>query len=426
MWRNYFPKEATMPIIFNEVSGQFEGNIPSTETLPGFDFSVFGGLITNSGTFTGPITADTPENIEVANTLSGSISKAAGSAYAVDLQGNGGRNFYNDGTIFGSARFGNGFDSFFNTGSLNGQIRMGAGNDMLVNQVIPGIDGGPLTLGTITGGVLMGDGDDTVLNGGRLGNVILGAGNDTYNAAILGEETGTGGTAGDVRGGNGNDNLIGGNADDSFQGGAGRDTLDGGAGKDQLYGNGAADLILAGAGNDLVDGGSGNDIIDGGDNNDRLFGGTGADDVYGGNGNDQIWGGSGADVLEGGAGNDKLYGDAQNDTIDGGAGHDLLSGGAGADVFIFNGNSGRDTITDFDSEDVIDLSALQASGVGYADVLENALFSDGDAVIDLSALFNLTSDAIIDRGSLLTVENVTFADLDANAFNLSDFSIIPL
>lgn len=387
-----------MPILFNEETNQYEGTLSSDETLPGFDFSVFGGMITNNGTFNGAITADTPENIIIENAFGGFITKVSGSPFAVSLLGNGGRNFTNDGTIFGAARFGNGFDSFYNTGTLNGRLDMGNGNDLLVNQVIPGIDGGPLTIGVITGGAFLGEGNDLVLNGGSMANVILGAGNDTYNATAFSEFSGVDGTANAVLGGNGNDNLIGGGGDDKFRGGAGQDTLEGGAGKDKLYGEDGSDLITAGDGNDLVDGGTGNDTISGGDNNDRLLGGSGNDDI------------------DGGAGNDRLLGGDGNDTLEGGAGHDVMIGGAGADVFVFSPDSGRDKITDFGANDQIELSFPFAPDLSYSDVIANTRFTNTDAIIDLSALLSLSGGDFRDSGSQLILKNVTLDDLLPDSF----------
>lgn len=79
---------------------------------------------------------------------------------------------------------------------------------------------------------------------------------------------------------------------------------------ESLDGTGKADLIIALGGNDTIKAGAG------------------ADDIYAGKGNDKIW------------------------------------GGADADHFIFEKQSGKDTIYDFDvTKDVIDLSALGLSGV---------------------------------------------------------------
>ncbi|MDG1069474.1 MAG: calcium-binding protein, partial [Sulfitobacter sp.] len=384
-----------MPFIFNEETNAFEGTNAFGTSLAGFDFSVFGGMITNSGAITTTVTANSDAGIELTNTLFGTLSKAPGTAFAVDLQGNGGRNFFNDGTVIGAVATGNGWDSIINSGYIQGQVSTGSGNDRLVNQLIGGIDGGE-TIGTITGTVNMGNGDDTVLNLGVLHDVRLGAGNDTYSVTDLGAEdffvleSGTPrGVAGDVRGEGGNDVLSGGTADDRFYGGGDSDTLYGGDRKDQLYGLAGNDPIFGGNGNDKIIGGIGNDLIDGGNNNDRIYAGSGNDAIYGGNGNDFVSGGAGSDYIAGDAGNDRLSGNDGNDVIEGGAGHDVMTGGAGDDAFVFMGRTGRDRIVDFDAGDRIEIFVDDASNVLYADILANTDFSGGNASIDLSALFNL-------------------------------------
>jgi hypothetical protein len=72
--------------------------------------------------------------------------------------------------------------------------------------------------------------------------------------------------------------------------------------------------------------------------------------------------------LFGGAGNDILIGGAGNDLLRGGRGADQLTGGGGADTFQFRSvldspatQSGRDSILDFASGDVIDLAAIDAN-----------------------------------------------------------------
>lgn len=92
-----------------------------------------------------------------------------------------------------------------------------------------------------------------------------------------------------VRGSNGNDDIIGNSADNVLFG-------------DQLAaGPGRADTISGANGDDTIYGGSGNDQISGGGDADRLIGGTGADTISGGGGNDTIQGGAGADSMSGGA-----------------------------------------------------------------------------------------------------------------------------
>lgn len=433
-----------MPITFNDDTALFEGANDFEVTLSGFDFSVFGGTISNNGIITAPVTGNSDVGIELVNTWFGSLSKAAGSQYAIDLTGNGGRLIVNDGNIFGSVRLGNGWDSFFNSGTIEGQVITGNGNDTLTNQIIAGLDGGPETAGTITGGVKMGNGDDTVLNTGVMAGVQLGAGNDTYtvggfSGGDLGvdfsddvsgdffpgdvfEVDGGSGSSDDVRGGAGNDTMTGGTSGDRFYGGADDDRLFGNGGGDNLIGQNGNDDLYGGSGNDVISGGAGNDFISGGSNNDRLAGGNDNDQILGGHGNDNLGGGNGDDRMFGDIGHDRLAGGNGNDTMEGGQGRDLLIGGDGADVFVFGANSNRDEIRDFGAGDRIELLTFSfEGGVTYADVMTNTQFTGGDAVIDLSAIFNLySSDARPDRGSVLTVNNVTIEDLDEDAFIFFD------
>ncbi len=94
----------------------------------------------------------------------------------------------------------------------------------------------------------------------------------------------------------------------------------------------------------------------------------GNDSIYGSSYADVILGLAGNDVLSGKAGSDKLYGGDGNDLLYGGAGHDYLTGGAGADTFTFRSASdstylstGRDSIFDFNAQDKIDLSGIDAN-----------------------------------------------------------------
>ncbi|MGJ8594869.1 calcium-binding protein [Sulfitobacter sp.] len=421
-----------MPITFNEDTNRFEGSNTFDQTLAGFDFSVFGGLVSNNGAIIAPVTANTADGIELVNTTFGTMSKAAGSQFAIDLLGNGGRLVVNDGYIFGSVRLGNGWDSFFNSGLIEGQVRTGNGNDTLTNQIIAGIDGGPDTTGTITGGVNMGDGDDTVLNTGVMANVALGAGNDTYTVGgfLIGDddffgafdEDGGAGSAGNVAGGFGNDTMSGGAADDRLLGGDDDDRLVGNGGRDALYGQNGNDEVFGGNGNDFLSGGSGDDFIDGGNNNDRILGGDDNDVLFGGGGNDLLSGGNGNDRLLGQNGNDRMLGGAGIDTMEGGQGRDTLVGGEGADVFVFAGRTNADVIRDFSEGDQIELLLIGSNGsTTYDDIIANTVFTGSNAVIDLSAIFNLSNvDGRIDHGSTVKINGVTIDDLGASAFNIVD------
>ena len=135
-------------------------------------------------------------------------------------------------------------------------------------------------------------------------------------------------------------------------------------------------------------GGAGNDSLSNIENivgtnfarGDFLTGDASANEIYGFAGNDQIKGGAGTDRLIGGGGNDNL------------------TGGADADTFVFAVSGfGNDTITDFqDNLDKINLSGT--SGYTGADV-------GGNAVLTFTS------------GEILTVENITCADLTDDIFS---------
>ena len=173
--------------------------------------------------------------------------------------------------------------------------------------------------GRMIGQVRLSDSADHFVNSGSVtGDVTLGAGGDVYDGR-LGSATG----------------MVG--------GGDGDDTLMGGAGFDYLQGNAGADSEAGGAGDDWVVGGQGNDQLSGGDGNDVVYANLGDDTLAGDAGNDWVRGGQGNDLLTGGAGDDWLSGDKGDDTISGGAGADIFHsfGDAGLDrVTDFNAGEG--------------------------------------------------------------------------------------
>ena len=189
-------------------------------------------------------------------------------------------------------------------------------------------------------------GDDTLI-GGKNKDILFGlAGNDFLD----------GNNGNDfLDGGRGSDALFGGNGNDDLAGGADNDTLDGGKGNDTLNG---------GKGNDTLDAGRGLDTLFGNDGNDTLFGGADNDTLDGGNGNDLLDGGRGNDLMTGGSGRDVLLGSDGDDTLIGGANNDTLTGGNGRDTFVLSVGDGVDTITDFDSKDLIGL----AGGLGIGEL----------------------------------------------------------
>ena len=84
-----------------------------------------------------------------------------------------------------------------------------------------------------------------------------------------------------------------------------------------------------------------------------------------------IYGGAGDDVLSGGKGKDEIKGNAGDDTIYGGAGNDTLDGGAGDDYFCISVGDGKDVVTDYTEDDVIQIvdGALSKVEMKNSDVI---------------------------------------------------------
>jgi Ca2+-binding RTX toxin-like protein len=291
--------------------------------------------------------------------------------------------------------------------------------------------------GTISGGlaaVYGEDGVEIILNTGTLsGDVILQGGNDVLDGR-LGTQTGL------VDGGGGDDLLLLGRAGEEAFGGSGRDTIRGGDGDDTVEGGADADELDGGAGRDLLDyrgsgGGVRVSLEDGrgfrGDaRGDTL---TGFEDVSGTSYADVIEGDGGAnlldgrerrDLLAGGGGQDTLHGGAGADTLFGGAGGDVLRGQGGADTFLYTelsdsapDGAGRDRIFGFLTahptrvNDVIDLSAL-----------------DADALTDGDQAFTFIGDAGFTAAGQLRAERLangdTLVQAEVDGDNRADFAIL--
>jgi Ca2+-binding RTX toxin-like protein len=221
----------------------------------------------------------------------------------------------------------------------------------------------------------------------------------------------------------GSDEIIGAGFKDILHGGYGRDTIDGAGGDDEIFGDGGDDTLFGGDGKDKISGGDDNDILDGGKGDDTLNGDAGSDRFVDFRGNNTIDGGSGRDTVDysqyfgkltvnltegtairetimheagvnggqyfqfdskdtltsienivGSVNDDILIGNGGTNFIQGGRGDDMLTGKGGADYFVFadaDVNFGRDTITDFDVVDSIDLRNVDAR----IDVAGNQAFS---------------------------------------------------
>ena len=101
---------------------------------------------------------------------------------------------------------------------------------------------------------------------------------------------------------------------------------------------------------------------------------------------------------------DDFAGTDGDDTIEGGTTDDTLTGGTGADTFVFNQDSGDDSVTDFTpGTDKVDLSAF----TGITGASDLTLYQVGsDFVIDLSA----------HGGGSVTLEGVSSSELSVSDF----------
>ena len=190
---------------------------------------------------------------------------------------------------------------------------------------------------------------------------------------------------------------------------------------DQLWTWDGDDIVFGGNGDDDIHGEAGSDLIYGGAGNDTLLGGgigaydlwgtsEGTNELHGGAGNDGLYGGLGDDILYGDTGNDTLVGDYHkhsldaegDDILDGGSGTNTLSGKGGADTFVYvMSNEGIDTITDFSSEDTLDIQGFTGTELVMAEV-------GNDVVIDMT-----------DNGGTagsITLLNTTIDGLEASQF----------
>ncbi|MBS0124652.1 calcium-binding protein [Thetidibacter halocola] len=313
----------------------------------------------------------------------------------------------------------------FNSGTISGR------QDGIDGSAIPGGET-PESLrlsnsGTIEAGrnaILGGASGDHVTNTGTvIGNVLLGGGDDRFDASGAGLVVGSvqGGTGFDfLRGAaaedqffgeEGNDFLAGRGGDDTLSGGAGDDVIYGGAGNDQIEGGDGNDLVHGGAGDDTLRGNAGNDLMFGGDGNDDISDSFGRDTIHGGDGDDTIrTGAGGGDTIFGGRGDDVI--DTSNgagwDRLDGGAGDDTMTSGGGNDIFVFRRGMGDDVITDLQNNaDRLDLSTF---GIADFATLTGAGAITGDAT---QTVINLAALGI---AGTITLDGFALAQLDATDF----------
>lgn len=281
--------------------------------------------------------------------------------------------------IFGSAKA----DVVTNDGRIWGEIHGSDGDDRIINS---GRIIGSLTLAAVVG---VGTDADTVINRGVIdGALSTGSAADrlinsgAFNGTV---DMGVGGDLVDNWRGTIDGAISLGADDDILRPGAGIETANGGTGIDTLdFTRGTAitfaldgSLDATGWASDdtfsafenVIGSRLGNDVLVGDAGANRLDGLGGNDQLSGGGDKDKLFGGNGADQLDGGSGDDQLNGGAGNDVLIGGLGADSLFGDLGADTFVIRrGETGAtyetaDFILGFSraEKDRIDISAIDAN-----------------------------------------------------------------
>ena len=308
----------------------------------------------------------------------------------------------------------------------------------------------------------LGSGADTA-GGGRNFNIILGGSNADY----LKSE----GSFEDIFGGSGDDTIVATGYGGWLYGGSGDDTI---TGSDISWRS--PEYIFGGSGDDTIDGRGGHDFITGGEGDDDLTGGDGADTFFfwEGHGADTIrdfnpaegdrihltgfdqtitwdvlstkittvtddngvvtgvqidlsdWGG-GTIVLQGITsveavaaemfvldqivGSDNFY-----DVLQGGTSDDTMTGGTGADTFVFDEDSGADTITDFSKADGDKIDLRSFSQAITWDVLSTKITVVTD---DNNVAIGVMIDLSDWGGGTITLNGITsVSDVTADMFFL--------
>ncbi|WP_134188229.1 S8 family serine peptidase [Methylosinus sp. sav-2] len=136
---------------------------------------------------------------------------------------------------------------------------------------------------------------------------------------------------------------------------------------------------------------TGNNIID-------LRGGTTDSTING-------WNiGVGGDIANGfgGDGNDTVHGNWEDNLLDGGRGDDLLTGDGGSDTFVFQASFGHDTISDFESVDMMRF--------------DQTVFADWSQLLGAAQQVGADTVISVDAANTVTLTNVAVASLNQNQF----------
>lgn len=229
---------------------------------------------------------------------------------------------------------------------------------------------------SLSGTVVTGRNDDTVLDARHNTSVYTGTGNDVVWA-------GSSGTKAFGEGGN-----------DYLDGGLGKDTLDGGWGADVLVGSGGKDALSDPGGNNALIGGAGSDTITGGGGNDFIAGGMGDDTIVTGTGNNIVAynGRDGWDTILSTAGANNTL------SLDGDIDHgDLSFRKSGNDLLLEtgrkNGMTFRDWYANADNRNFTRLQIIEESSGDYAAGASNFMHDNRIEVFDFGKLVSIFDQA---------------------------------
>ncbi|WP_338082468.1 type I secretion C-terminal target domain-containing protein, partial [Donghicola mangrovi] len=316
--------------------------------------------------------------------------------------------------------------------------------DITEDNISPNV---PLDGSTPVGNFLSGTEDSDYIEGTEFSDTISGAGGYDNIYGNGGDDSLSGGADGDyISGGDGYDTIEGGDGGDTLYDWSGGASIDGGAGYDYIEATASSgeSLVVKGGADDdeiYVDVYGGTAEIDAGDGDDyvRVYGSAHIQSDYDYETYTYSYTASGGDVtVNGGAGNDRIYlnaGDVSaNFTADAGEGNDTvtLSQDAAATVALGDGQDtivltwdtytydygvdrGGVVVTDFVAGaggDKIDLSNFMS----YLPDSENGnpfetYFRFVQSGADVTLLFSASGDLDGDSEIVLTLQNVTLADL---------------
>ena len=274
---------------------------------------------------------------------------------------------------------GEGGNDFIDGGTGNDILSGGGGDDLINGKA----DDDFMTGGAGEDALLGEDGNDQLLGGEGDDIMVGGQGDDRYGVDSAGDSITEQADSGIDHVSSSVSHVLGTNVENLDLIGTAAINGAGNSLANIMNGNSNANTISGGGGIDTIDAKSGNDTVSGGAGGDTLQGGLGFDALdyaLSGSGvtvnilNNTATGGDAAgDVISGfeaiyGSGlSDVLVGNAASNRLRGNAGQDTLTGNGGADVFDYDtitdspvANGESDIITDFDSNDRIDLRSIDA------------------------------------------------------------------